>query len=199
MADKTDNESITEVVPKALGAYLLGAIRDLKEAYTEFPSANQRLEMPSVSIHVASPEFANLQPYPSGKRGTVPALPADQKTKIDYVVGMYNFTVQVDLWARSKEERRDLYDLLFNALNPDIVTNGLVLTLEDYFNQLCSYLYVRHNMADSEERSQRDEWRVTLELLANCKAIRQKEEFICTQSGEVITEVLDIAEEDDDI
>ena len=95
-------------------------------------------------------------------------------------MGIYDFSLQVDIWAGSKEERRDIFDAMFNAMNPNITPMGLELTMEDYFNQLCSYLYVGHTVEDGETESQKDEWRTTLEILATCKAVRDRKEFIIT-------------------
>ena len=72
MADSTDNESISETVPKTLGAYLLDNVDGLKEFYAEFPAHNRKIKTPSVSVHVASPTFTNINPYPCSI-GTVAA------------------------------------------------------------------------------------------------------------------------------
>lgn len=175
MSDSTsNNESITEIVPKALAAYLLKNVQGLKQAFDEFPASTQKIDMPSVSVFASSnAEFRPLMPYTQPITGI-----ANSKAKVRWVVGIYDFTLQLDLWARNKEERDDVFDSLFNALNPKISPMGLVLTMEEYFNQLCDYLYVGHTFQDSEVRAQRDEWRVTMNLLVTCKAIRERSEFI---------------------
>lgn len=177
MSDSTsNNESITEVVPKALAAYLLKSVQGLKQAFDEFPASTQKIDMPSVSVFAASDaRFRPLMPY------TIPIDPTKitgHKAKVKWVVGIYDFTLQIDLWARNKEERDDVFDSLFNALNPQISPMGLVLPMEEYFNQFCDFVYVGHQYQDSEIRAQRDEWRVTLNVLVTCKAIRERSEFI---------------------
>lgn len=177
MADTTaNNESISEIVPKKLGQYLLTQVASLKEYYPEFPSPNMTLKNPSVSVFATTSDFRAGAPYK--KSPVEPADITDSKATVEYVVGIYDFSIQLDLWTRNKEERDDLFDQLFNALNPNIEPMGLTLVMEEYFDQLCEYTYVGHEYGDSEERAQRDEWRVTLNLLATCKAIRTKEDFI---------------------
>ena len=193
MADNTDrNESITEVLPKVLGKYLKDNVDSLKEYYDEFPEANQMLKLPSVSVFCTTNEFRPMQPYIVKK--PIPSEVLSHKYRYKYVVGMYDIGIQLDLWAGSKEERDDLFDSIFNALNPNISPMGVVLKLEEYFNQLCDIVYVEHTYADSEERSQKDEWRMTLRLLANVKAIRERRDYVI-ETTELNTEVIPINEE----
>ena len=180
MADTTNNESISEIVPKTLGKHLVGSVSSLREYYQEFPSANRKLRMPSISVFVSSAPFRAITPYL--KKEVTPADITNSKANVLWVVGIYDFTMQVDLWARTKEERDDLTDQLFNALNPNINPMGVVLPMEEYFGQLCDYVYNGHETNDSEERSQRDEWRMTFNVLATCRAIRTEKAFIIEQT-----------------
>jgi len=177
VSDSTlSNESISEVLPKALGEYLKLNVPGIKEFYDEFPNASVAFKMPSVSIISKNYEFSpEMSPYRIST-GTI----VNNKAKVLYVVGDYEVGIQLDIWAGSKEERDDLFDATFNSLNPKISPMGLTLKLNEYFDSLCDYLYVGHEFADSDERSQRDEWRATLSLLATCKAIRDRKEFIIT-------------------
>jgi hypothetical protein len=176
VSDSTpNNESITEIVPKALAKYLKDSVQGLVQTFDEFPASTQKLQMPSVSVFASSnAQFRPLMPY----LAETPVSPVAHKSRIKWVVGIYDFVLQLDLWARNKEERDDLMDSLFNALNPNISPMGLVLRLEEYFNQYCEYLYTGHTFQDSEVRAQRDEWRVTLNVLVTCKAIRERSEFV---------------------
>lgn len=178
MSDSTPkNESISEIVPKVLATYLKASVQGLKETYEEFPSPNQKINMPAVSVFASNPDFRPLTPY---QIPVDPAKVVNNKADIKWVVGIWDFTLQLDLWARNKEERDDIFDALFNALNPRIEPMGLVLQMDEYFNQLCEYVFNGYIMQDSEERAQKDEWRVTLRVLATCKAIRERKEFIIT-------------------
>lgn len=187
MADNTSNESVTEVVPKVLGTYLKDNVSALREWYDEFPSSNRRMDMPSVSIFAKSPEF-KPSAHPHLLNPVDPGDIVNSKANTLWVVGDYDFSLQMDLWAGSKEELDDLYDALFNALNPSITPMGLTLPMEEYYNQLCSYLYVKHSREASEIASQTDEWRITFDILATCQVIRNSKEFII-ESTELIDEI----------
>lgn len=178
MDSTPNNESLSEILPKKLAAYLKANVSGLVETYGEFPSANQRMNLPALSVFTVRPDFRPLAPY------TMPIDPDDvdenNQTTVKWVVGIWDYVLQLDLWARNKEERDDLHDAIFNALNPNISPMGLVLVMDEYFNQRCDYVYTGYEHQDSQEKSQRDEWRVTLNLLATCKAIRERQEFIIT-------------------
>ena len=182
MADNTtSNESVTEIVPKVLGEYLKSNVSGIREYYDEFPNASMSMRTPSVSVITKSYEFSpEMNPYKT--KAVDPGDIVANKAKVLYVVGDYEVGIQLDIWCGSKEERDDYFDAVFNALNPLISPMGLTLNMDEYFGCLCDYLYVGHEFADSEERSQRDEWRATLSLLATCKAIRDRKEFIITDT-----------------
>lgn len=193
MADRTPYESITEVVPQVLGQYLLDSIPDLDEYYDEFPNPSMSLQMPSVSIIASSGAQFRPMANPSLVTPIDPSEIVEHKADVNWVIGYYDFKIQLDLWARNKEERDDLYNELFNALNPNIPSMGLVLAMPDYFNQLCSYTLVGHNFGDTGEQSQRDEWRSTLELVVNCKAVYPKQEYVM-EDGELDLQLRDTNE-----
>lgn len=182
MADSTpNNEGISEVVPYQIGKYLKDSVKGIREFYDEFPNASIKLKMPSVSVICSNTDFSPaMVPYLT--KDVIPADIVANKANVLWVVGQYDFKIQLDIWAGSKEERDDLFDATFNALNPKISPMGLTLKLNEYFGTLCDYLYVGHNFSDSAESAEKDEWRATLSLLATCKAIRDRKEFIITDT-----------------
>ena len=180
MSDNSeDNESIGEALPYHLGEYLLANVPGLREYLEEWPEPNMQLDMPCVAITLGNPEFRPLAPYyikPTADE--VAALDAGETLAVKWVTGIWDFKVSLDIWAQNKEQRDDMFDSIYNALNPRIDPMGLDLVLPNYFNQLCELVFVGHTLADSQEQAQRDEWRVTLNVLATCKAIRTRQEFI---------------------
>lgn len=189
MADTTPtNEGISEIIPFTLGKYLVDTIRDLVAFYDEFPSGNRTLQLPSVSIFANTDLVFTPQANPSVVKDPIPVDPptlsGEKQTPqpIQWMVGQYDGTLQLDLWAGNKEERDDLTDALFNALNPTIKPMGLTLPMAEYFGVLCDFLYVGHNFEDTEGSSQTDEWRTKFEILVTCKAVREREEFIIEDS-----------------
>jgi len=174
----SDQESIIHALADSLGQYLVSEIGELEEYYPEFPQQNEEIEIPSVSIISSSNQFRALPPYQCEDTGTV----KKNKAQIMYAVGIYDITLQVDLWARNKAERDELYRLAFDALNPDIQPMGLRLVVEEYYGQIANLLYTDHELPDNGESSQVDEWRAILTVQATCKAIRCRSEFIITET-----------------
>lgn len=190
MADSTTTESLTEALPYTLGEYLKTNVTELKEYYEEWPEPNLQLDMPCVAISMGEPEFRPLAPYyVKPEIGDI----TDHQAEVKWVTGIWDFKVQVDLWTRNKEEKDDLFDAVFNALNPNIDPMGLVLTLEEYHNILCELVYVGHTLGNSEENAQRDEWRITFTLLGTCKAMRTRKEFVI-ETTETQVETLNTVE-----
>lgn len=190
MSDESTHESITEALPYHLGEYLLAQVPDLKDFLDEWPQSNEDIDMPCVSVTTGPQVFRPLSPY-----RIKPSLAdiADSKAPVKWVVGIYDIPVQVDVWGRNKEERDDIFDAVFNALNPTISPMGLVLSLPDYHNQLCDLVATGHEHMDTAERSDRDEWRTMLKLNATCKAIRVREEFVI-ESTEITVQTLNTVE-----
>jgi len=151
-------------------------VKAVKEFHDEFPTANRRLQLPAVSIFADLDFTPQANPIPVKKPD--PGEPVNSKFITQWRVGDYDGIVQLDLWAGDKEERDDLTDALFNALNPNIKPMGLTLQMNEYFNVLCDYLYVGHKFEDTEISSQTGEWRTKFEILVTCKAVREREEFI---------------------
>lgn len=170
-----DNESITEALPYHIGEYLMANVPGLKEYFEEWPEPNLQMDMPSVAITLGNPEFRPLAPY--YLKPTAEEI-ADSQAIVKWVTGIWDFKIALNLWAQNKEQRDDMFDAIYNALNPRIDPMGLDLELPNYFNQLCGLVYVGHTLGDTQEQAQRDEWRVTFNLLATCKAIRIRKEFV---------------------
>ena len=153
-----------------------------------------------VSILFNNPEFIpEAVPYPVN-----PPTPVDpptvlgetqKKPRVKWVVGQYESSMQLDLWARNKEERDDLTDAIFNALNPNITPMGLTLELQEYFGVLADFLYTGHNFEDTEVASQTDEWRTIMTVLFTCKAVRERKEFIIEDS-QLDLETATVSEDD---
>ena len=197
--DSTINsESLSEVIPKALGVHLLKNVKGLRDFYDEFPAANRSVRTPSVSIIVSSDDFRAVN-HKIPQKSTVAPSPAtvtgedQKKQQVNWVVGIEDFTLQLDIWARNKEERDDLVQSVFNAMNPEIDPSGLRLVLDEYFGQLCDYLTINRKNGDTEERSQTDEWRSTWEILATCKAVQTREEFVI-ETTDLDVQLLNTAE-----
>jgi hypothetical protein len=90
---------------------------------------------------------------------------------------MYDIEFQLDLWCENKRQRDEQFDKLFSALNPIITPMGLSLKLQDYYEQWARYDLVGHQVEDSEEESQRREWRATLKVRSNVREVLNRTDY----------------------
>jgi hypothetical protein len=117
----------------------------------------------------------------------------NHKAVAKYEVGSYDFSLQIDIWCGSKEERFRIYDDFFKAINRDVEVMGLSLQLKTYHNIYARYDLTGFNFDDGEQTSQLAEWRAILSVSANCKAILDKTQPIITQPIETQTTIEDNA------
>jgi hypothetical protein len=147
--------------------HLRNSIPELAEVHTEWPEANQELQYPSLTIFSNAPKFTNLDPYKYRQS----EVNSSNQVTTDWIVGMYDLTMQIDLWCRNKKERDTLWEKVFQALNPKVIPMGLSLQLPGYFDTWARCDLDGFRFDDSEAVAQRREWRVKADLLAHCKSV----------------------------
>ena len=169
-------ESVTDEWERALGAHLEANIKGL-HTMAGFPEANQRLKYPMIAISTKTAPITNTYPE-IHEIGAV----TNNKALVKYVTGWYDFSIQLDIFERSKEERHDLYEKFYDAFNTNFPQSGLKLVLDNYHGIVCSYQMTRYAPDMNENRSKTKEWRAIVDIEGNCKAIRCKEEYIISQT-----------------
>jgi hypothetical protein len=147
----------------------------LSQVVYDFPAANVPLSMPSLSLFASAPEYTPLDPYPLSS-SEVDDEPTQRVLK--YVVGMYDVPLQLDLWCRDKVERSNLLEEFMDAINPIIIPGGVSLQLTGYHGVWCRYDLTGFQQDDGEASSQRGEWRVRINVLANTRAVKSRTEFV---------------------
>lgn len=152
-----------------LQAYLAAQVAGLT-VLTEWPGGNVQLRMPSLTIFSGEAQFMNLTPYVIAS--TTPD-PVTHLTTTTLIVGEYDLKLQLDLWCRNKLERETMFGLVEAAINKQVSPMGLSLQMTDYFSQWARYDIDNHQFVDDEAGAQRQEWRVKIELLANCRMVKQ--------------------------
>lgn len=163
-------------VNRDLGSFLGNAVPTFAKVYDEFPEPNQEMELPALSIVTGRPRFERCDPYLVDE-GAV----ADHQATNNYVIGQYDLSLQLDIWAKYKIQRSSLYEEVFQALNP-VNQKGLQITLSDYFSEVCSYQLVSYAFSNDQEAAiTRQEWRVRLEVEASCRAVAQSTDYVITQ------------------
>lgn len=152
---------------KKLAAYLKAEVTDLQEVYADWPDPKDQLKMPCASIISAGTRgFRHQQPEFFKK--TVNEENPDLDDVV-YTIGQYDYTIQLDLWAEYKPQRGSLYEKVHDALNKQFLSGdqpcGLSLAVEEYHGMIARFDQVGYTFMDSEESSQRSEWRVKIDVL----------------------------------
>ena len=171
-------DNAVKATMEALGAYLKLAMPKLTSVLYDFPNANVKLSYPALSIISGEPTYTNHMPYLLSQDDVASG---EHKAKARYIVGQYDFKLQLDFWCGNKEERFKVYQEFFQVFNPDMDVMGLSLQLTKNFGTWARYDLVGHNFSDGEEVSQRAEWRARVSVLATCKAVLDKTRFIITE------------------
>jgi hypothetical protein len=162
------------IVVKAFADYLRTAMPTC-QVLEEWPTANQQLTYPSISI---STERCPLIPA-SSMRETAGAVNSQTHiAPVRYEVGQYEFVLQVDLWERTKPQRSELVDSFIRAFNKDIIPAGLRLQLTGYYDQWVSMWLMSQAFEDSGRGSQVQEWRARMDVEGACVAIRETTDHI---------------------
>lgn len=178
-------DHVAKAIMEGLGTHLKDRIRNLEQVLYDFPAPNITLKYPSLSIISGDPTFAaEANSYIISQGDTNPDT---QKASVARVVGTYEFKLQIDFWCRDKVERFKIYDQFFKAFHTQIEPMGLNLQLSNYYDLWCRYDQIAYHYEDSQIGSQRAEWRVIIDLLAQCRAVLESDEFIVETVETVLT------------
>ena len=99
---------------------------------------------------------------------------------VKWIMGQYQFPLQLDFWAANKRQRNQLFESAFVALNKEVWPQGINLTLYRYYNQFAHYHVTGYDLMESEDGSTRQERRARIDLVADCNAIVERKEMAIT-------------------
>ena len=158
-----------QIVSK-LQEYLADAVPSLKAIYSEWPSPGQVLNMPCISIISSDTRYIQGSPR-NISQGEI----TYHKSDVLYYVGQYESTSTLHLWTSNKTDRAKYFELVKDAMDPYFSEgqNGLLLTLDGYYDQVASYLFDGYDYPIGEEAAQRNEWRVILNVTVFVNAVRE--------------------------
>lgn len=145
---------------------------------TEWPYANQQLQYPSLTITTGKVDSVPLNP-PEQIAVTTPDI--NNQVVATEVISELDATFQLDLWTRTKLERRTVLGQIqsaFSAQQMDTSGNnnpqGISLRMGNYFNAWVRYDLVTSEFRDDEQAAERQERRARMSVLVNCREIRQR-------------------------
>lgn len=150
---------------------------------TDWPDPQKPLAMPSVTITSQDPLFTALEPWILSKS----APDVNNQGVVKRIIGQVDFKLQLDVWARNKAERNRVMQQVFEALNPDHENPGLRLQLDDYHDEWVGFSLTNQKFDDSEASAQRQEWRAMLTLVAQCKVVLVKTEYLMITIENTVT------------
>lgn len=167
------NKTSTEAVVDGIGDALKARMPSIEKWYSDFPAPNQKLKFPCFSIFTQAPSHTPHIPriFHQEKIGEGP------ESKVFYSVGRLEFNLQIDFWCENKVQRGKLIDEFIEAMTLMNPTAGLTLKLTDYYDQLIHADFSDVNFQrDSEESSQRGEFRFLVSVVVDLEAIIEKTE-----------------------
>jgi hypothetical protein len=166
------SKDAADAVLDNLATYLAAQVPGLT-VRKEWPSANQALVYPSLTIFSGQVTYTPLQPYETAR--TAPDV--NNQVVSTLVVGEWDGKLQLDLWCRNKVERQNIGKQVRDAINKQVNPQGLSLQMADYFNEWVRFDVDSYNQVDEEAGVQRQEFRTKLSLLFNVKEVAQKTDF----------------------
>jgi hypothetical protein len=144
----------------------------------EFPEPNEELVFPAITVsHMTDAGYTAIDPYPLQD----PPAPVNNQTVQLWVVGQWDYKIQVEIWSRNRPERDRLFAHFYQVFNKDIVPMGLRLPMSDYYGMIAEFDMDGFKHMDAEQASQRREWRTLVNLLVHTKEILPQSEFVITQ------------------
>lgn len=173
-----NTEQVTKAILKELGDHLGKRMSVLKDVLLDWPDANEVLNYPTLSITTNTPTFLPLMPYQLSAEDPK----ANNKIRTLNVTGQYEWNLQLDFWTGTKPERHSIYSQFVAAFNSQYISGeredvALALALKDYHGIFAIYDQTNYSFPDSEESSQRREWRLKVNVLANTKQVLERESF----------------------
>jgi hypothetical protein len=170
MPIQTSNSALG-VFNRTLTAFLRQNMPSIKAALEGWPSPNQQLVYPSVTVVTRIPKYTPLSPYVISKD---PVSLTDNTMKYRTMVGMYDLSIQLDIWTSYKIQRDQMVEELIHAFNVDPAVPGIRIQLADYFNEWAQLSISSVQYVDDEQAVQRNEWRAMVQVLSNLRVIKEQ-------------------------
>ena len=161
-------DGISKEIASSLADFIDDSIR-FAQIILNWPEANQTLRYPCLSILPGKPDFTPEQPSELSIRDE--SLTA---TFVKYRVGTYDFRIKINIWCRSRAERDSMQERVFQAFYSQNDNGSVSLELKQYHNVKAGFSLNAWEYVDSEEATQRKEWRVSFDVLSNCISVVEK-------------------------
>jgi hypothetical protein len=167
---------MTEALSKALIAYFKAGIPALNSVIEGFPAPSQKLQYPAMSIFIRDPKLLTGSPYVVKKVDRTTG--SDPQKTITKIFGIYEVSLQLDIWTSTRPHRHQLAESVLQILNPDPEMVGLNLKLDDYYGEWAHIYAKSYRFIEDEAASQRNEWRILVDVQADLHALFEKVDYV---------------------
>lgn len=165
----------TAVVDELI-AFLKRELPGIGSTSSEWPEPGQAIVYPALAVITRGDAIFTPQKKRedlSARGDDYEVSPGKPRIATRYVVGRWEIPLQIHLWAVSKIERTKLDMLMVVALNAR-EGGGLALRLKQSFGEWATITMQKARYNDTEESTQRKEWRVIVDVVADCNALVAK-------------------------
>jgi hypothetical protein len=178
-------ESPAEEILTALSEYINRRVR-FRETIIGWPDSSRKLSLPAVSFMVKTPRMrhfhSELQTLGTIKEGKADPI---------YVVGEWEFSIQMDLWLKTKAERYDALEKMFHVFycGDDEPRPVLHIKLEKYHKTKASYYLRDYSIPDDSQTAINQEWRAIIDITATCDMLVERENEAIILESELNLEI----------
>lgn len=166
-----------ELAMSTLQEFIASAFPELK-VIGEWPYGNDKLKYPSLTITLAgTPKRMPEMPY----QVLITTPDENNKVLVNEVVASWDCSLQLDLWARDKLQRKQYTDKLISLFNSQETdssgkenADGLSIQSAPLFNEFVRYEIDTVTPMDDEAAAQRQERREKIVVLVNFREVRQR-------------------------
>ena len=178
------SSDVIESCVSALADFLSSQIAGLT-VFQEWPSANQALSYPSLTISTgASPKRT-----PSIMVQVSQTEPdSNNQIVVNEHIADWDDNFQLDLWTATKPQRTQVLAQIIDAFSSQEMdstgannANGLSISLPDQYGEIARFDIGSVQRIDDEASAQRQERRVKISVLVNCREIRQRTYYAMKQ------------------
>ena len=171
---------------KTLAKHIQENIPEIKKVYDFWPSSKDKMDLPSITL------LANKRPvtsYPPELLKTSDNPENPDLIDSVYLIGHFDYTIQLDLWCDTKSERQKMEKKVEDLFTQNFSENegqlGIELTLHDNDDVIARYDNVGYDYFDDGESSSLSEYRVKFEILVSHPKVIKKTE---SRMSEIILE-----------
>lgn len=149
------------------------------KVYENWPDSKDKMVLPSISLLANNRQNEKYFPELVSSKPNIDN--PDLKDSV-YIVGHFDFTIQLDAWTEYKHERvglvKKIEELFFKEFIDSELPSGITLTMTEYNDTIARYDIVGYNYIDSDTTASKSEFRLKMDILVSHPETIKKTENI---------------------